>query len=401
MLKKVIKKNFNKEFGIVVLAALIMLFIKLFFSYHVYGSNDITYYIFFSKIIEKFGTFKLYALTSLANHPPLLSWIIKFVAFIQHKTQLGFPYLYRSLLIIADFLSIIIIWKLSVKYLVKNRVLICLICIFNPVNFFICAYHGNTDPLFIFFLLLAFDFIEDDKIVFAGMIYGLSLCIKIVPVIFIPVFFYFLRTRKSRVVFFMSSLLLPLVVYLPYLAYDYHSMLKDIFYYNSLNGIWGIGHILQGIASHENNNIFFRKTAYGLFKWHIASFRIMFFALQIVLIKYLSGRRPLNLIELAFLTFGLFLAITPGFGIQYLSWLPFFAIVIYPVLGSIYVVLGGFFLYRVYVFWGGGKAPYYANSMAAGQWGGWDGVLDIVLWLLVVVMLLKFIIDRKALDHAQ
>jgi len=194
---------------------------------------------------------------------------------------------------------------------------------------------------------------------------------------------------------------LPLVVYLPYLAYDYHSMLKDIFYYNSLNGIWGIGHILQGIASHENNNIFFRKTAYGLFKWHIASFRIMFFALQIVLIKYLSGRRPLNLIELAFLTFGLFLAITPGFGIQYLSWLPFFAIVIYPVLGSIYVVLGGFFLYRVYVFWGGGKAPYYANSMAAGQWGGWDGVLDIVLWLLVVVMLLKFIIDRKALDHAQ
>jgi len=395
--EKIIGKKCDKEFGTVVFAALITLFIKLLLSYHVYGSNDITYWIVFSRIIEKFGTFKIYSMISIYNHPPLMSWILKSITFLQHKTQLGFPYLFRLMPIVADFLSVIIIWKLLVKYLVKDKVRICLMCVLNPVNFFISGYHGSTDPLFIFLILLAFDLIEENKIVLAGMVYGLSLCFKIVPVILIPVFFYFFRARKQKVTFFMSSSLLPLIVFIPYLIYDYHSVLKDVFYYNSLNGIWGIGHILHSIVGNGNNNIFFRKIFYGLFKIHIVSFKFIFFILQIILIKFLTSQRKLNLMELGFLTFCLFLTITPGFGIQYLSWLSFFAIVISPLLGSIYVFLGGFFLYRVYIFWGGGQAPYYANSIVVGQWGGGNAALDIVLWLLIVTMLLKFIINRKVL----
>ena len=57
------QKGFNKEFGIVLLAASIMLFIKLYFSYNVYGTNDVTFWLGFSEIIEKYGTFKIYAMS--------------------------------------------------------------------------------------------------------------------------------------------------------------------------------------------------------------------------------------------------------------------------------------------------------------------------------------------------
>ena len=81
----------------------------------------------------------------------------------------------------ADFLSVLVIWKLLEKYSVKNKVLICLVCALNPINFLISGFHGNTDPVFIFFILCSFYFIEESKFALAGLFYGLSICIKIVP----------------------------------------------------------------------------------------------------------------------------------------------------------------------------------------------------------------------------
>lgn len=65
-----------------------MFFIKLALSYKVYGTNDITYWIAFSRIIQEFGTFKIYSLVKIYNHPPLVSWILKLIRLIEIKTKL-------------------------------------------------------------------------------------------------------------------------------------------------------------------------------------------------------------------------------------------------------------------------------------------------------------------------
>ena len=163
--------------------------------------------------------------------------------------------------------------------------------------------------------------------------------------------------------------------------------MDNIFSYNSLTGIWGIGHILESILSNGHVPVLLKQILYDLFTYYLALFKPFFFLIEIILIRILVRSKKLDLLALSFVVFCLFLALTPGFGVQYLSWLSYFAIIMYPLLGGIYVALGGVFLYRVYLFWGRGQAPYYANSLVAGQWGGFDLVLDIILWFTIVAML--------------
>jgi len=147
--------NSDRNFILVVTVALIVLLAKLVFSYHVFGTNDMMYWMDFARIIQQFGTFKIYGLVKIYNHPPLVSWMLKVIAWVSTETGLGFPFVFRLLPIFADFASVLILWKLLELYKVRNRMAICAIFVLNPVNCFISAFHGNTDPVFVFLILLS------------------------------------------------------------------------------------------------------------------------------------------------------------------------------------------------------------------------------------------------------
>jgi len=85
-----------------------------------------------------------------------------------------------------------------------------------------------------------------------------------------------------------------------------------------------------------------------------------------------------------------FLSITPGFGVQYLSWLSYFIIIVSWRFGLAYSTLGGLFLYRVYTFWSGGFPIYNANSDQVGQWIGFEKMLDLAVWGVVISALIHF-----------
>jgi Gpi18-like mannosyltransferase len=404
MVKKVEKlrddivfSNTPKNFLLIFIPASIMLFAKLIFSYIVYGTNDITTWIEFADIIHKFGTFKIYSLVPLYNHPPLMSWILELIRLIVIRSQLSFPFVFRLMPILADYGSIFLIWGLLKKYKIKNINLICLICIFNPINFLISGFHGNTDPVFVFFVLLATYLLENNKIAFSALIYGLSMCIKVVPIMLAPFFFFYLRNKKDKITFISFALIPPVVVFLPYLIHDYHSLIKNIFLYSGMKGIWGLGLILWSIFKNENINIYIKIISHFLYRAHIYCTPYIFLIYIVFLSKSLMRNRKLNLVEATFLVFCLFFAITPGFGVQYLSWISLYAIIVSPILGTIFVLLGGFFLYRVYVYWGGSVPPYYANSLPlkVTRWHGFENALDIILWLIIITMLIKFLLTKN------
>lgn len=381
----------KENFIIILVLASAILFIKLVFSYNVYGTNDVRYWMAFSDIIQKFGTFKIYSLVPIYNHPPLMSWILKLIKLIELKSGINFPFLFRLMPIFADYGSIFVIWKLLSKYKATNKVLISSVCIINPINFFVSGFHGNVDILFIFLLLFAIYFVETKNFILSGLIYGLSMCIKIVPIILVPILFFYLRDNRKRLTFFLFSLIFPVIVFVPYLFRDFYAISRNIFLYSSLKGIWGLGHIFVSTFTNENINISIRNFAYSLFKLHIAYGTIIIVILSSALSKYLIANKRINLIEATFLVFCIFLAVTPGFGVQYLSWLSLFAVIASFQFGVVYVFIGGIFLYRVYAYWSGGLPLYYADSDSVGQWVGLDKVLDIILWLLIVIMLIKFI----------
>jgi uncharacterized membrane protein len=69
-----------------------------------------------------------------------------------------------------------------------------------PTSILISGFHGNTDPVMIFFVLLSIYFIERLSAAWlAGLAFGMALNIKIVPIILIPaIFFYLGRKRVMR-----------------------------------------------------------------------------------------------------------------------------------------------------------------------------------------------------------
>ena len=73
----------------------------------------------------------------------------------------------------------------------------------------------------------------------------------------------------------------------------------------------------------------------------------------------------------------------------------FFFVIVPFILGMIYIVIGGFFLYRVYAYWNCGLPLYYADSDKVGQWIGFEKRLDIILWLIIAIMLIKFLLDKN------
>lgn len=375
----------------VMIVAAIVLILKLVISYHAYGTNDIKYWMEFARTIQESGTFKIYSLIRIYNHPPLISWVLKAVSGLSAATGLAFPFVFRLMPICADLAGIVIIWKLLGLYGSRHRVLLASICAINPVNFFVSGFHGNTDPVFVTLLLAAIYCIEKGRPAASGAWYGLSLCIKIVPVLLLPAFLFYIRKMRDRLFFLLSAAVAPAVVFLPYLVKEYHAVITNIFLYSSLKGIWGIGHICLSIVRDPAAGAEVRRLFMRILTMHIAYGQIVFLVVLVALLAVLTRRRALNMTEGAFLSFCAFLALTPGFGVQYLSWLSVFAVMALPVLGTVYVVLGGIFLFRVYRYWSGGVPPYFADSDTVGQWIGFEKTLDLAVWGVVVVMLAAFI----------
>jgi hypothetical protein len=100
--------------------------------------------------------------------------------------------------------------------------------------------------------------------------------------------------------------------------------------------------------------------------------------------KYRDSPAPLftrvSLVAFFFMTW------TPGWGIQYLSWLvPFTAVAgLRPALA--YHLISGVYLFTVYTYWSGGLPWDLADSLTRGMWKGPAIAVELASWATVVWM---------------
>lgn len=177
----------HREFLVISFFVLFSLFLKLTFSFFVYGTNDTAAWLRFSTTLDEIGSFNIYPLTTTYNHPPLVSQLLGIVSWFSAGTGLNFPFVFRLMPIVADSASIFVIWRLLVMYGVKNRVAIGSLCALNPINFLVSGFHSNTDPIFIFLVLLMLYCLEKNQVLFGGIAFGLSIGVKVVPLILVPI----------------------------------------------------------------------------------------------------------------------------------------------------------------------------------------------------------------------
>jgi len=366
---------------IVGLAAFFGFFIKLLLDLTTFGTNDVTYWWTFSNYIATHDSFSIYRDIRYYNHPPLISYWLWVMELINGHNKTQFAHLLRLPAILADIGSTVIIWRLVKSYFTPRKSLV-VTCIFalSPVSIMVSGFHGNTDPVFMFLILLSsYLLINRRSWLPSALILGAAMNVKLVPIIMLPAMCFWLQTWTQRFSYGLVALLLVGVGcgYHFYVMTD--DMLRNVFLYGGLKNIWGIGRFYRDYPDIGKLIVFVTITA--------MSFLI---SQKSLILDDQRKERSYYLLRSFSWTFLLFLLLTPGFGVQYLSWLVAPVTFLGVPVALVYNLLAGLFLFRVYTFWSGGFPWYYANSNVMGQWVGFDRELDLLLWCLLAIVLIVF-----------
>jgi hypothetical protein len=307
------------------------------------------------------------------NHPPLMIAVLSLWGRLEDQTAIPLRVWLRGSAALADLGSLILLYLAARKgRWPASGPLLCILAA-SPVAIFISGFHGNTDPIMLFLILAsAYAFDCRNHLPASGLLLGLAMGIKVVPILLIPAVIMALPTFRQRAIWSAAAAFSALLPVLPYLRIA-KNMARNVLGYSSIEGIWGLTFLYRSL------HLPHPYPASVVLKWAML--------LVIVVIALWFPRRPhsVSLFHRWGTTLFLFLAAAPGFGIQYLSWLS-----PWPTALGLRAMLAfhstsGLFIAVVYTLWSGGIPWDYANSYLTG-WYGWMQILQLSAWLTIVVL---------------
>jgi hypothetical protein len=365
---------------------------KLIFAYKTVGTNDLLFYqASWRKSIEPAGGIGLYRdgvahIDRRGNqyyhehymNPPFVIHLLRACGYLATDVAFHFPFWLRAPSILADAGILFLLWKM-VRPASPRAWLALIVAALSPVTFMISGFHGSTDSVVVFFLMLSVWLLrKPDRALAAGLAFGMSLNIKIWPAMLAPALLVWLPSWKERIRFSLASGAVLLIGSMPFLAQDPELVIRRLLGYPSVYGQWGTSRIVSVVAAWGNWN-----AASKLFESYG---RFLMLAAVAGLGIWLQRRRQGSSIELriALLT-GVFLSLTPGFGVQYLAWLAPWVVLVGVEAVMAFSFAGGVFLYVVYNYWSMGQWVV-ADSYQRDPWSGVTILYELLCWLTVLLI---------------
>ncbi len=159
------------------------------------------------------------------NYPPINQLCFFIASIISNKSILGAAIVMRSLIIFAD-VGILYFGSKLLKNINKNKNLI-FIYLLNP--FIIIELTGNLhfETVMLFFLIWSLYLLQKRKWVLAAIVFALSISVKLIPLIFLPLFLKWFLIHKDKIVwknfkklitFYLIIIIFTLVLFLPFFS---------------------------------------------------------------------------------------------------------------------------------------------------------------------------------------
>lgn len=323
------------------------------------------------------------------NSPPPMIHLIKLWGWLADSTGIRFQFWLRLPSILADIGTFVLVasflrkvWPTKISFGVLLALAVC------PTAILISGYHGNTDSLMIFLVVLSIYFVETDRLQWlAGIVFGLAVCVKVLPLCFLPAVFFYQDGLRRRLQFFAAAALTFVLCSMPYLAQDPKVIWSTVFGYASIYGHWGWS--LLALLTFPDLPTYLHKPfdVQGTHAIFAQILKLMTITL-IVLVSIWFNRRPPK--PSLFFQCGLITAIVlfmaPGFGIQYLVWLVPFVAALALRLSLLYYCVSALYLSSQYIC--------YAFSKCLPPLVGLT--VSVICWVVVFVLILAF---RRALNR--
>lgn len=326
----------------IVVAGLVGLFLKLAIAYNTFGTNDVYTFYTFARSLSDHGLEWTYrqgvpglASTPIFNHPPVTSYFLRFIyALSQNETLrvngLTFPFLLRLPGIIADFVVLLILLRVvkrDGRFGHYNWALILLAL--SPVSLMVSGFHGNTDPVMVMFFVLACYMCITGRPLLCGLFFAMSCQIKVIPLLFFPILFFFWLHRRAIVPFLLPFVLSSLVLWSEPLLNFPALFIKNVLSYGSYWGIWGITYWLRLTGLPALSWVWFVN--FSPAQTVIATSLKLLIVASVFLIGW--RRRALDgqaLIESIAYGWFVFFVFSPGVCAQYMVWLAPFILILSP-----------------------------------------------------------------------
>jgi Gpi18-like mannosyltransferase len=379
--------------GIVGLA-LVALALKLMIASNTFGTNDVVTFYHFGKALNEKGLEWTYRHSMYFNHPPLIAYYLQAIYRVNQQpffrdSGLLFPLLLRFPGIIADFITVVALCLFTAPC-AQARIPKWALALFalSPVSLMVSGFHGNTDPVMVMFLVLASLFCFRGKPMWCGLFFALSCQIKVIPLVLLPIFFFFWVARRRAVSFSLPFILALLVLWVEPLLKFPTLFARNVLCYGSYWGIWGITYWLR-----VTNLSMFREPAF--FYEISATENIVVTVLKLIIIvsilmlawrrRKLSERALLDSVAYAWIMFFVF---APAVCAQYMVWLAPFALLLSPVFYGWLVASSSVFLFFFYDI-NSGEFPWYSvvsdgrHNIDWVPWSVWP-------WAVLVASLIIF-----------
>jgi 4-amino-4-deoxy-L-arabinose transferase-like glycosyltransferase len=258
------------------------------------------------------------------NSPPFMIHALRAMGWLAQTTHLPFPFWLRLPSILADAGSFLITSRMLARlWPARDLTWPLLLVALSPVSIMLSGYHGNTDSLMIFFVLLAVYLCERGSSAWAvGLAFGAALNIKAVPLMFAPAVLLYFPHARRRLKFLSAAIGLWLTASLPYVLQDPLLVARTVFGYESIYGHWGWTYFLARLLpdtlayAHPPHDVIGPHAVYATVG------KCVLLALIVASSFWMNRRgRKVPLFIQCGLLIALFLTLTPGFGSQYLVWL--------------------------------------------------------------------------------
>jgi Gpi18-like mannosyltransferase len=302
--------------------------LKLYLALAPTGSLDIAGFLDHLQKVREFGVgaYRVRgAFNNPFNSPPAMIHVIRLWGWLADNSGIPFRFWLRLPSVLADVGTVLLVARwLTMLWPARKHVGVLMCLILCPTAILISGYHGNTDSVMIFLVLLSLYLVETTWI--AGLVFGLALCVKIVPLAFAPAILLYLPSWRKRFTFFGIAALIFVICSLPYLAQDPKAILSTVFGYSSIYGKWGWTLLAVIVSPNPSylHGIFDVQGSHAMFAMILKIVTM----LSIVGISFWLNHRkskPSLFIQCGLVT-AILLFMTPGFGTQYLIWLvPFVA----------------------------------------------------------------------------
>ena len=350
------------------------------------GTNDVLSWEWFLAGIRKSGALSLYHSTEvgLFNHPPFMVHLLRGLGLITASTTLPFPFWIRLPGILADLGSLGLVGMI-LEPRSGQRLAALLLMAASPASVMISGFHGNTDPVMIFFVLLSIFLIERRGSTWlAGVALGMSINMKVWPLVLLPVVFLYYPDAPKRIACFAATGATVLLGSMPYILQEPLVIARRVLGYGSIYGHWGVSRVIDGLVDLTG---YFRWP--NTFYYHWGKFIVLGTIIAASFWMNRGLKKPPLFLQCGLVAF-LFLALTPGFGVQYLAWLVPWVVGLGPWTALLYYATSGIFLFLVYNFWSHGIPWYLADSPKVGSWRGYGIFFELLCWASVLVILLRY-----------